>query len=136
VAKYESSFRTNTTFDEAHKRNVRKGRINPKTYSQGLFQLSYASAAQPAYKDFCRFDWKADRRKVLTDKSLTIYDPQLQMDCAVGIMNYLVTQNGAVGYRTHDDWKGGARFWSTLRSNNPATALVRKSLKRYTPCWK
>jgi hypothetical protein len=142
IARYESNFATGVTFDEATFRNVRRGRINPRTFSQGLFQLSYESSSQRAYRNFCHFDWRRDRYKDVSDSSLTIYDPKKQMDCAVGIMNHLVGQNGGLGFssgRTRSGlpaWKGGARFWSTLRHTNPATARVRESLRRYSPCWR
>lgn len=132
IAKYESSFKASTTFDEKTRRNLRSGPINPHTHSQGLFQLSYGSAAQKPYRNFCKFDFRRDRNKDLSDPSLTIYDPKKQMDCAVGIMNKWVSKDRSLGLSV----RGGARFWSTLRSTNPATAGVRASLKRFSPCWR
>jgi len=132
MARYESFFKPESTFDEAGFRNLRTGRINPKTHSQGLFQLSYASAGQKAYRGFCKFNYQADKNKDISDPSLSIYDTKKQMDCAVGILNQWVKKDGAVGLSRD---RGGARFWSTLRSTNPATARVRASLKRFSPCW-
>lgn len=133
IAKNESSFKPQTTFDERTYKNVRRGRISARHHSQGLFQMSYESAGQPAYSRFCRYDWDRDHNKDVSDPDLTIYDPRNQIDCAVGVMNFLVKDDGGLGLSRS---RGGARFWSTLRSSNPATARVRAGLKRFTPCWR
>jgi hypothetical protein len=133
IARRESGFKKQTTFDERTYRNVYRGPILPHRYSQGLFQMSYGSGAQAAYKDFCHFDWRKDRRKDLSDSDLTIYDPRNQIDCAVGVMNYAVRKTDGLGWGRNT---GGARFWSTLRKTNPATMLVIQGLKRFKPCWR
>lgn len=132
IARYESNWNLKATFDEEHFKNVRSGPINPNTYSQGMFQLSYGSTSQGAYKNFCKFDWRGDRNKDVSDRSASIYDPKKQINCAVGMMNYLVGKDGAIGWNKK---KGGARFWSTLRSTNPATREVIANLKKFKPCW-
>lgn len=140
VAAKESNFNTKTTFDEKTRHNIKKGRVNPDNYSQGLFQLSYGSADQKAYRNFCKFDKEADSLKDVSDPSLTIYDPKKQMDCAVGMMNHLVGQNDAIGSTTtvngKKKYKGGARFWSTMRDSNAATREVKENVRNFTPCWK
>jgi hypothetical protein len=133
-ARYESGFKTSLTFDEHTKTNPRSGRIKPDRYSQGLFQISYTSAAQRPYRNFCRFDYNRDKRKDISNSSLTIYDPQLQMECAVGILNYWVKKDGGVGFGKKNAHRGGARFWSTLRTNSSKSKLVRATLKRFKPC--
>lgn len=133
IAKRESAFKEQTTFDEDTYRNVYRGRIRPNRYSMGLFQMSYSSGGQKAYRNFCHFDWSRDRNKDVSDPSLSIYDPENQMNCAVGVMNYWVRKDRGLGWSRS---RGGARFWSTLRSSNPSTRLVIASLKRYAPCWR
>lgn len=132
IARYESNWNLKATFDEEHFKNVRSGPINPHTYSQGMFQLSYGSASQGVYKNFCKFDWRGDRNKDVSDRTASIYDPKKQIDCAVGMMNYLVGRDGGIGWSKK---RGGARFWSTLRSTNPATREVIANLKKFKPCW-
>jgi len=41
-------------------------------------------------------DWRRDRNKDISDPSLTIYDPKIQMECAVTIMNKWVPRDGGV----------------------------------------
>jgi len=143
--RYESSvptpFNPMAVLDESTGRNPTRGRINPHTYSMGLGQLSYTSAGQKAYRNFCKFDWGVDRHKDISDPSLQIYDPYKNFQCQVGILNHWVKRDGGIGYnggRTLSGkiaWRGGARFWSTLRYNNPATKRVQEGLKRFRPCW-
>jgi hypothetical protein len=131
MARFESGYNPKTNYDEKSGTNPRSGRINPHNYSQGLMQLSYASTSQRAYRNFCRFDYGRDRNKDLSDPTLTIYDTQKQLDCAVGIMNKWVSQDGRIGGPSN---KGGARFWSTNRYSNPKTRKVRELARRYGPC--
>ncbi len=149
ISRYESNFKTSIpAFDEDRYSsktppyNIYRGPIKPSSYSMGLFQLSYSAA--PGYKPQCRIDYKKDRGKDISDPSLTIYDPQIQMECAVAVMNKWVSKDGGIGY-TRDVYdsrsgrprfRGGANYWSTLRNTNPATSNVIASLKRFTPCWK
>lgn len=147
ISRYESNFKLSTpVFDEdrykarAKPYNIYRGPIKPGSYSMGLFQLSYSAA--PGYKPQCRIDYKKDRGKDISDPSLTIYDPQIQMECAVTILNKWVSEDGGIGWTQKQDrrgrtrFQGGANYWSTLRSTNPATQEVIDSLKRFGPCWK
>jgi len=149
IARYESNFKTSSpVFDEKRYANrtppynIYSGPIKPRAYSMGLFQLSYSAA--PGYRPQCRIDYEKDRGKDISDPSLTIYDPQIQMECAVAIMNKWVSKDGGIGL-TKDisvarsnkmRFRGGANYWSTLRNTNPATRELIASLKRFTPCWR
>lgn len=147
ISRYESNFKTSVpVFDEDRYKNrtppynIYRGPIKPNSYSMGLFQLSYSAA--PGYRPQCGIDWNKDRGKDISDPSLTIYDPKIQMECAVTILNKWITTDGGVGY-TRDvrtsrgtRFRGGANYWSTLRNTNPATQNVIASLKRFTPCWR
>jgi hypothetical protein len=131
IGRYESNFKLGSpVFDEVRKENVYRGPISAKNDSMGLFQLSYGTAH---YGKGCQMDWRRDRNKDISDPSLTIYDPKIQMECAVTVMNKWVPRDGGVGL--FDD-RGGARFWSTLRSSNSATSNVIASLRRDTACFK
>ncbi|HEY8280778.1 MAG TPA: hypothetical protein VIH99_14200 [Bdellovibrionota bacterium] len=134
VALRESSFTLGPpVFDEEEKKQVFRGPLDPQHYSMGLFALSYQAATNPNYKGGgCHMNLGRDRYKDITDLSLTIYDAKVQTDCAVTIMNTWVPKDGAIGLSV----RGGARFWSTLRTSNPATASVIQSMKRFSPCWK
>jgi hypothetical protein len=132
MARYESRFDPKATYDEERGFNPTRGPIDPKKHSQGLFQLSYDSAGQKAYRGFCKLNYQADKDKDISDPSLSIYDIKKQTDCAVGILNYWVKKDGGVGLRRD---RGGARFWSTLRATNPANGQVRASLRKFSPCW-
>lgn len=149
IARYESNFKTSTpVFDEDRYKartppyNIYRGPIKPNSYSMGLFQQSYSAA--PGYKPACGIDYARDRGKDISDGSLTIYDPKIQMECAVAVMNKWVTKDGGIGLtkdvydpRTgRNRFRGGANYWSTLRSTNPASRELIGSLRRFTPCWK
>ena len=130
VARYESNFKLGApVYDEARGVDVYRGRIDAANDSMGLFQLSYGSSS---YGKGCQMDIRRDRNKDISDPSLTIYDPKIQMECAVTIMNKWVPRDGGVGLH---DTRGGARFWSTLRSSNSATRNVIASLRRDTACF-
>ncbi|MGZ3656193.1 MAG: hypothetical protein ACXVCS_11595 [Bdellovibrionota bacterium] len=132
IASRESGFKLGApAFDESRHVDVFHGPINAKNDSMGLFALSYGSAAYGA--GCSRLDINKDRHKDISDMSLTIYDPKIQMDCAVTVMSHWVPHDGGVGL---SDSRGGARFWSTLRSSNPATKSVINALHRDTACFK
>jgi hypothetical protein len=135
VAERESNFKTGATYNETEGHNEYRGKIEAFNFSQGLFQLSYGSASQKTYRNYCKFDWKKDRNKDVSDRSLTIYDVKKQMNCAVGILNHWVKKDKGVGFKKGSKWRGGSRFWSTLRSSNPATKKVQNRLKRFKPCF-
>lgn len=134
IALNESGFKLGKpAFNEAGHHQVWNGPINPETYSMGLFQISYNSSRQKRYQPGCAgVNWKADRGKSVQDPSLTIYDPEVQINCAVSIMSALMKPGGGVGWEKTD---GGARFWSTLRSTNGATRNVIESLKQFDRCF-
>jgi hypothetical protein len=132
IAIPESRFKTNGTFDESTHRNRYSGVVNPRTFSQGLLALSYSSTAQRAYRPFCNFNYSADRGKDISDPSLQIYDVQKQLDCGVGMLDFWVKKHGRIGGSPP---RGGAMFWSTLRETNPATRLVKASMRRFKPCF-
>jgi hypothetical protein len=139
IARYESNFKTAVpVFDEQRYKNrtppynLFRGPIKPRVYSMGLFALSYSAA--PGYRPQCRINYDKDRRKDISDPSLTIYDPQIQAECAVTIMNKWVTRDGAIGIGGNGS-RGGARYWGTLRGHNPAARQIASQLKRFTPCW-
>ncbi|MCO5141647.1 MAG: hypothetical protein M9962_00995 [Oligoflexia bacterium] len=133
MAKYESDFDLSPApYDEERSINVSRGRIKKNDYSMGFFALSYGGTEQRAYRNFCKFSWSRDKHKDVSDPSLTIHDPKKQMDCAVGILNHLVGQDGAIGGSV----RGGARWWSVLRDSNVRGSRgIKSSLKRYRPCW-
>jgi hypothetical protein len=132
VARYESNFKLGVpVYDEVHQRDVYAGPIDPLNYSMGLFQLSYGAAD---YGEGCKMSLAQDRHKDISDSSLSMYNAKAQMECAVTIMNRWVSRDGAVGLSSS---QGGARYWSTLRSSNPATAALIRDLHSHDPaCFK
>ena len=95
MTKYESSFNPKTYYMEPP----------PLGYSSiGLFQLSYEDQAN--YPD-CQ----------LIRKEKNLEDGVTNIKCAVIILSKLVSRDNRVaGYV--GGWKGGARYWSVLRSDN------------------
>ncbi len=150
IARYESNFKTSVpVFDEDRYKartqpyNIYRGPIKPNSYSMGIFQQSYSAA--PGYKPACGIDWNKDRGKDISDPNLTIYNPQIQMECAVAVMSMWVGKDGAIGGEARNVYDsrrrtyrfgGAGNYWGTMRAGNPARGLIIDSLKRFTPCWR
>lgn len=80
--------------------------LGPGTVSAGLLQLSVGDDAHY----HCPFHWKTAN---------DVCNPQQNLTCGVLILQRWVVQDGVISERTaHHHWRGGARYWSTLRAHN------------------
>lgn len=80
---------------------VKKGFKDTDYYSMGMFQLSYSDSDYYGAK----FDWKADKNKdMLTDKALSIFKPELQIDAAMKIMERLLELKGTPFFDRNNYW--------------------------------
>lgn len=95
MTRYESNFKPTLTYQEKFKNS--KGEF---VISTGLLQLSYESSRGYGFPG-------------ITTEQLK--DPFKNLEVGVAILSKLVAQDGVI---TSDKapWKGGARYWSVLRS--------------------
>lgn len=96
MAKYESSYKPETTYKENFKND--KGEY---VISTGLFQLSYESVGGYGYK-------------VTTEQ---LKDPFLNIEIAIKILEKWVVSDGYIAGNGQSPYKGGARYWSVLRAS-------------------
>lgn len=94
VAKEESNFDPNCVYQEPPPLNQK---------SIGLMQLSTTDVAYG-----CQFP----------DED-AVKDPQRNLSCAVVILERLIKRDGRIGGDDEHRKKGGAAYWSTLRTPNP-----------------
>ncbi len=104
MAKYESSFNPNTTYREAFK--DAKGN---QVISRGLLQLSIESSQ--AYgcgiKD-----------------PLELHDPYVNLSCGIRILNRWMGRDERIAGKVDGAWRGGARYWSVLRTTSGSYAKI------------
>lgn len=79
------------------------GSQSPLVVSRGLLQLSFPGD-RDAYQ--CEI---ADAQ--------ALYDPSVNLACGVKILANLVTHDQRIAGQVGSTWKGGAAYWSTLRSS-------------------
>lgn len=96
MARFESNFNTNAKYTEAF--NDSSGK---KVISRGLLQISIESGN--AYG--CGFKTAQD-----------LHNPYKNLSCGIRILNRWVGRDKRIAGKTSGTWKGGARYWSVLRS--------------------
>jgi hypothetical protein len=74
-----------------------------RVVSRGLLQISIESGN--AYG--CGFKNESE-----------LHDPYKNLDCGLRILNRWLGQDGRLAGRVNGAWRGGARYWSVLRSTN------------------
>ena len=114
MTKYESNFKLAMTYKELFKDS--KGEF---VISRGLLQISFESSE--GYS--CGF---ADEE--------AIYDPELNLDCGIKILNFWITRDRSLAGRSGNTWRGGARYWSTLRSTGTPYAEITKLTRKLPFC--
>jgi hypothetical protein len=118
MVKRESSFNPKATFTESFREH---GADSPIVISRGLLQLSF-----PEDRD--KYHCKLQRADDL-------YDAQTNITCGVTVLSTLVSRDGRIAGREGSRWKGGAAYWSVLRSaggkdNSNSKSL--NSIKKFT----
>lgn len=108
VTKYESNFKPETAYTENFRDSSGK-----KVVSRGLLQLSIESGN--AYG--CGFK-----------NAQELHDPFRNLTCGIIILNRWIGKDHRVAGKEAGTWKGGARYWSTLRSSlDPYKNIVAKT---------
>lgn len=98
MVKYESNFNTNTKYTE----DFDDAQGNP-VVSRGLLQISIESANSYG----CGFR-----------NANELHDPYLNLSCGIRILNRWLGRDGRIGGKVDGSWKGGARYWSVLRTTS------------------
>jgi len=105
ISYFESGWNPTTRFHESTMG------IDPVTnmsvYSEGLLQLSYQDTK---WAKWCEFDWSKDRHLKPNDPRKTIFDPQKNLTCGVGIMARQIKRTGNIVLST-------GVYWAVLREN-------------------
>lgn len=96
MTRFESNFKPQTKYKENFKNS--KGEF---VISTGLLQLSYESARGYGFKGITTED---------------LLDPVKNLEVGVKIMETLVLKDGTIAANGKSPYKGGARYWSVLRS--------------------
>jgi hypothetical protein len=108
MTRFESSFNPEARFTEAFT-DANGNRV----ISRGLLQLSIESSL--GYR--CPLNSAQD-----------LHDPELNLDCAVRIMDRWIDRDGAITFQTSSGaWRGGARYWSVLRKASTLGSIREKT---------
>lgn len=104
MARFESGFDPSTSYTESFTDSS-----GQPVVSRGLLQLSIESA-----NDYgCGFQTSAD-----------VHDPKQNLSCGIRILNRWMKNDQRIGSKVSGSWKGGARYWSVLRSTSSAYAKI------------
>lgn len=103
MSERESAHNPNTTYKESF--NDAKG--NP-VISAGLLQISVESANSYG----CGFK-----------NTEELKDPKRNLACGLRILNKWLGNDGVVSGKVGSSWKGGARYWSVLRTGTSLTTI-------------
>lgn len=115
MAKYESAFNTNSFYKESF--NDSSG--NP-VISRGLLQISIESGN--AYG--CGFRNEQE-----------LHDPYLNLSCGIRILNRWIGQRDfRIAGKVDGSWKGGARYWSVLRTTSGSYSSIVSLAKGTSLC--
>lgn len=114
MARYESNFNPDLKYKESFYDNNGKNVI-----SRGLLQISIESSR--GYN--CGF---ANENE--------IHDPFKNLSCGLRILNKWMVNDGYIGSRVIRSWRGGARYWSVLRSNGSSQKAIVKLTKALNYC--
>lgn len=114
MVRYESNFNTNATYKESFTDANGKNVI-----SRGLLQLSIESSR--GYS--CGFVNEAE-----------IHNPLKNLSCGLRILNKWISKDNYIGSKVVSSWKGGARYWSVLRSNGSSYKAIVKLTKNLKYC--
>lgn len=118
MARPESNFNPKTSYLEKF-RDSSEHRV----ISRGLLQLSIESANQDRYN--CRIA-----------NSEELHDPDINLSCAVKILDYWVAKDGVIATYggKNSASRGGGRYWSTLRESNNHLGEITGFTRKLSVC--
>lgn len=98
MTRFESSFKTNTTYTEDFTDSSGK-----KVVSRGLLQISIESANG--------YDCELSNAQDL-------HNPLKNLSCGVRILDRWVGRDGRIAGKVDAKWRGGARYWAVMREGD------------------
>jgi hypothetical protein len=114
MARYESSFKTESQYKESFKDENGENII-----SRGLLQISKGSSR---YYD-CG----------ITDAQM-LHDPKMNLECGVRILNKWIVKDECLACRENEKWLGGARYWAVLRNTRESFNKIKNKTKSINIC--
>ncbi len=90
-----------------------------KVVSRGLLQLSIESSK--GYD--CGFNTATE-----------LYDPKKNLTCGIRILSHWLSRDGRIAGNPGGGWKGGARYWSVLRTTRDSYPKIVASTKATALC--
>ncbi len=115
MAEFESDLDPQTRYTET----IRDGQ-GQRIVSRGLLQISIESANQERYS--CRIRTAND-----------LHDPATNIRCGAKILSNWVASDGVVASSSGEN-RGGARYWSVLRSKNRSATDISNKTSRLRFC--
>jgi hypothetical protein len=112
IVRFESNFDPKLYYEESFRDST-----GARVVSRGLLQLSLESSN--GYS--CGFRTAQE-----------IHDPFLNLSCGIKILNRWVGRDKRFAGGSRGAWRGGARYWSVLRSSNSTYARI-VTLTKSTP---
>jgi hypothetical protein len=103
MTRYESGFNTKARMAETGRIDEIQG---TQLYSEGLLQLSYQDTK---WMPKCQFNWNVDRYLDAQDERKTIFNPYLNLQCGVYILNRQQRNKGGIV-------RGDGAYWAVLKS--------------------
>jgi hypothetical protein len=104
MTRYESGF-------DPQARTIEPNRVDElqgtQLYSEGLLQLSYQDTK---WMPKCRFDWNVDRYLANDDPRKSIFNPYLNLECGVYILNRQQRDGGPIV-------RADSAYWAVLKSS-------------------
>lgn len=106
MVRFESNFKPATYYKENFKDSN-----GDYIYSRGLLQISIESGN--AYG--CDFRSSKD-----------LHDPYQNLSCGIRILNRWVSRDGRIAGKVSNQWRGGARYWSVMRTTSGSHASIKQ----------
>lgn len=116
MVRFESNFKPEVKYQESFQDSNGNNVI-----SRGLLQISYESGR----------GYQCDLRQ-----PEDLHDSYVNLECGIRILNRWVGRDQRIAGQDNGAWRGGARYWSVMRSSSKSYAEILKLLNQYTECFK
>jgi hypothetical protein len=114
MVRFESNFKPSVTYQENFKDSD-----GDFVVSRGLLQLSYESA-------------KGYQCEIRTPQDL--HDPYVNLECGMRILDRWIGRDSKIAGQENGGWRGGARYWSVLRTTSGSYTKILDYMNQYKEC--
>jgi hypothetical protein len=114
MTRYESNFKPETKFQESFKDSA-----GNYVVSRGLLQISIESSQ--------------GYRCGITDAN-ELHDPFKNLSCGIRILDRWLERDGRIAGQQNSSWRGGARYWSVLRTSSKSYPEIIKLVSNIREC--